>query len=197
MIKGLDISHHNRNFKDPYILNSYDFIIMKASEGAHYRDNSLQYFMIHLNADMLKGFYHYARPEIGNSPEAEASNFVSSVLKYMDGRCILALDVEGAALNYKGLDDWCLKWAQVVENATGIKPMIYTSEAYTKLFKKTASHGCGLWCAKWSLSKPKKIAPWEFFAIWQKSSKEIVSGVRCDLNLFNGTKEQYLKYCSK
>lgn len=197
MLKGLDISHHNKNFKDVNVLNNYDFIIMKATEGANYKDSALSYFMKFLRKDMLKGFYHYARPELKNTPEMEASNFVSIILKYMDGRCIVALDVEGAALNLNKqyLDHWCCKWCEYVYNATGIKPMIYTSEAYTSFYHECVDFGCGLWCAKWATRKPTKIKPWEFFAIWQKSSKEIVSSVRCDLDYFNGTKEQYLKYC--
>lgn len=195
MIKGLDISHHNKNMKDPYAINKYDFVIMKASEGRNYRDSALSYFMMHLDPGHLKGFYHYARPEINSDPKAEASNFVSSILKYIDDKSIVALDAEGAALNVKNLDDWCYKWCEYVFQSIGKMPLIYTSEAYTQLFDKTSSFGCGLWCAKWSNNKPKKIKPWEFFAIWQKTNNEIVSGVRCDLDYFNGTKEQYLKYC--
>lgn len=195
MIKGIDISHHNKNMKDPYAINKYDFVIMKASEGRNYRDPALSYYMMHLDPDHLKGFYHYARPEINLDPRAEASNFVTSILKYVDDKSIVALDVEGAALDVKMLDAWCKCWCEYVYNALGKIPLIYTSEAYTKLFDKTASYGCGLWCAKWSNNKPKKIKPWEFFAIWQKTNNEIVSGVRCDLDYFNGTKEQFLKYC--
>lgn len=195
MIKGIDISHHNKNMKDPYAINKYDFVIMKASEGRNYRDPALSFFMMHLDPGHLKGFYHYARPEINSDPKAEASNFVSSILKYVDDKSIVALDVEGAALNVKNLDKWCRKWCEYVFQATGKTPLIYTSEAYTQLFDLTSSFGCGLWCAKWSNNKPKKIKPWEFFAIWQKTNNEIVSGVRCDLDYFNGTKEQFLKYC--
>lgn len=197
MLKGLDISHHNKNMKDLNSLNKFDFIIMKASEGASYKDNALSYFMKFLKRDMLKGFYHYARPELKNTPQMEASNFISTILKYMDGKCIVALDVEGAALNLNKqyLDHWCAEWCAYVYNATGIKPMIYTSESCCKIFQECADFGCGLWVAKWATRKPTKIKPWEFFAIWQKSNSEIVSSVRCDLDYFNGTREQYLKYC--
>lgn len=195
MLKGLDLSKHNRNMKDVREINKYDFIILKASEGATYRDSSVSFYLSHMKKDMLKGFYHYARPENGNSAKSEASNFVSSILKYIDGKAILALDVEDKALGVKDLDSWCLEWCEYVYNATGIKPMIYCSEAECKRFKKCASFGSGLWVAKWSIAKPKKIKPWEFFAIWQKSSTHIVSAVRCDLDYFNGTKEQYIKYC--
>lgn len=195
MLKGLDLSHHNKNMKNPYIINDYDFIILKATEGATYRDPSLKYWLEIMNGYKLKGFYHFARPDNKNIAKAEANNFLSAVLKYMDGGSIIALDVEAGALNVRNLDEWCLEWCIQVKAATGITPMIYCSEAECKRFKKCCAWGCGLWVAKWSLLKPKNIAPWKFFAIWQKSDNVKVSGVRCDLNVFNGKKEQYLKYC--
>lgn len=197
MLKGLDLSRHNRNMKDLNVLNSYDFIILKASEGATYRDSSVSFYLHYLRKDMLKGFYHFARPENGNSAKSEASNFLATILKYIDGQTILALDVEDGALRASDLDTWCFEFCKYVYDATGIKPLIYCSEAETKRFKKCADFDCGLWVAKWSLTKPSKknIKPWEIFAIWQKTNKHIVSGVQCDLDVFNGSREQYLKYC--
>lgn len=197
MLKGIDISRHNRNMKDVNSINDFDFVIMKASEGATYRDSSAMYYHSFLDVDTLRGFYHYARPENGNSAKSEASNFVSAILKYMDGKTILALDVEDKALSVPDLDSWCLEFCQYVYNATGVRPLIYCSEAECKRFKKCAKADFGLWVAKWSMMKPtkSKIKPWEVFAIWQNSNNTIVSGVRCDHNYFNGNREQYLKYC--
>lgn len=197
MLTGIDISRHNRNMKNVADLNKMDFVIMKASEGATYRDSSVGFYMHYLKKDILKGFYHFARPENGNSAKSEASNFVSSILKYIDGKTLLALDVEAGALKFKDLDQWTLDFCEYVYSATGIKPIIYCSVTECKRFKKAAAFDCGLWVAKWSKIKPAKtrLAPWEFFAIWQDSSSYIFSGVRCDRDKFNGTREQYLKYC--
>lgn len=197
MLKGLDISHYNKNMKDIRTINKYDFIIMKATEGATYRDPALSFYMSILDKKVLKGFYHFARPENRNTAKAEASNFLSSILKYIDGRTLIALDVEAGALKFKDLDKWVYDFCKHVYDVTGIRPLIYCSEAECYRFKKAAELGCGLWVAKWSLTKPSKnkIKPWKFWAIWQKSDREIVSGVRCDLDLFNGTREQYIKYC--
>lgn len=196
MLKGLDISRYNRNMKDLSDLNDMDFVIMKASEGATYRDSSVILYNSVLDDGMLKGFYHYARPENGNSAKSEASNFVTSILKYIDDKTVLALDLEDKALNYPCLDDWAVEFARYVFSATGKKILIYCSLSEVHRFKKCASFGCGLWVAKWSLMKPtkKQIKPFEVFAFWQQSNKYIFSGVRCDLDYFNGTKEQYLKY---
>ena len=194
MLKGIDLSHHNRFMANHKDINNYDFVIMKASEGKSYRDNFRSMWESFLDPEIFRGYYHYARPEM-NSAHDEVLNFVSSIAA-ADHPYIIALDVEGSALYVPNLDEWCLSWCQEVEKVTGIKPMIYCSAAETKRFKKCAEFGSGLWVAKWSDKKPTKtdIRPWEFWAIWQYTSKGVCSNVRVDENYFNGTKEQFLKY---
>lgn len=196
MLKGIDISRHNRNMKNPADLNSLDFVIMKASEGATYRDASRLFYDFILHRDMLKGFYHFGRPDNGNSAKSEASNFVSSILKCVDDKTILALDLEDKALNVPCIDDWALEFAKYVYSATGKKILIYCSLSEVYRFKKCAEFDCGLWVAKWSHLKPtkKQIKPFEVFAIWQDTNRYKFSGLLVDHDLFNGTREQFLKY---
>ncbi|MBO7734178.1 MAG: glycoside hydrolase family 25 protein [Methanobrevibacter sp.] len=196
MLKGIDISRHNRNLKDPKDLNSLDFVIMKASEGATYRDSSLMFYNSVLDDDMLKGFYHFGRPDNGNSARSEASNFVSSILKYNNDHAILALDLEDKALSVPCLDDWALEFAKYVYSATGKKIMIYCSVSEAYRFKKCAAFDCGLWAAKWSRLKPtkKQIKPFEVFAMWQDTNKYKFSGQLVDHDYFNGSAYQFLKY---
>ena len=196
MLYGIDISHHNSNMKNLQDINLVDFVIMKATEGIRFRDPKLKTFMNALNKDHLYGFYHFARPDLGNDPESEAEHFVNTVLPYISDRSILALDVEANALNCGNLDQWCSIWVQCVEILTGILPMIYMSAGETKKLPATAALGCGLWVAKWGPKPTKKqIEPWDFWAIWQTTSSGNFSGVRCDIDQFNGTREQYMKYC--
>lgn len=196
MLKGIDISHHNYHMVNYDDLNTLDFVIMKATEGIKFRDSAMIKYLSFLNPFMLRGFYHFARPDLGNAPEAEAYHFINYVKKYINGRTILALDVEAEALKVKDLDAWVCIWCQVVEMETGVKPLIYCSAAECKRFKGAADLGCGLWVAKWSDKKPteKQIAPWPFWAIWQYSSQGIFSCVRTDLDYFNGSEDQFLKY---
>lgn len=197
MLSGIDISHHNLNMKDRAAIKQFDFVIMKASEGKTYKDTSLKIWCDILGKDHLKGFYHYCRPEIGNTPKQEADNFLSAIKPYRNDKSLMVIDVEGGALTVSSLDKWVTEWCDYVFKKTGVRPLIYTSEYECKRFKKVCAGGYGLWCAKWSTNKPKKIAPWKFFAIWQNTSNYPVSAVRCDHDYFNGTKEQYLKYCRK
>ena len=197
MLEGIDISRHQRYMKDVTLINNFDFVIMKASEGATYRDTTLQYFNYCLYDNMLRGFYHFARPENGNSAKSEASNFIGAIRSYDSKYALFALDLEAKALNVPCLDLWALEFAKYVYSATGKKILIYCSEAEAHRFKKCAEFGCGLWVAKWSTFKPtkKKIAPFDVWAIWQNSSNFIFSGVRVDHDYFNGKRDQFLKYC--
>lgn len=196
MLNGIDISRHNRNLKNTEDLHSMDFVIMKASEGATYRDSSLMFYNGVLDEDNLKGFYHFGRPDNGNSAKSEASNFVSSILKYNNDHAILALDLEDKALNVPCLDDWALEFAKYVYSATGKKILIYCSLSEVYRFKKCAEFGCGLWVAKWSKLKPtkKQIKPFEVFAIWQDTNRYKFSGQLVDHDYFNGGAYQFLKY---
>lgn len=196
MLNGIDISHHNSNMANPHDLNLMDFVIMKATEGVRFRDPKMQYYMRILDDQRLYGFYHFARPDLGNDPEAEAEHFVNTATPYISNRSILALDVEAGALSVPNLDSWCATWAQIVDILTGILPMIYISTSETKKLPACAALGCGLWAAKWGPKPTKKqCEPWPFWAIWQFTSSGNFSGVRCDLDVFNGTREQYMKYC--
>ena len=201
MLIGIDVSRHNRNMKDLSDINRYDFVIMKATEGLGYVDSSAPLYIRVMKDKTLRGFYHFCRADLGNDPALEAENFIRRV-RYLTHaedlsglKPLLALDVEGAALQEPFIDAWCEAWCRCVYNAFGYLPLIYTSESYCKLFKRTAALGVGLWCAKWGNNKPKKIKPWEFYAIWQYRSDAILSGVRVDENRFNGNREQFLKYC--
>lgn len=194
-LSGIDVSHHNQHMSNLRDVNVYDFIIMKATEGKSYRDRSLPVWLAHLDDDKLKGFYHFCRADLYNSPIEEAENFLGMIEYAIDGRSLLALDVEAKALNVKNIDEWSAVWCEYVYNQTGIKPLLYTSEAFCHKFKKVAEFGSGLWCAKWSNNPPKKIKPFPFVAIWQYRNDCILSGQRVDVDQFNGSREQFLKYC--
>ena len=208
MIKGIDISNHNWDYlssinfaplKDPTL-----FCIMKASEGATYKDRFLDHYynIIHGSSDgrpdteRLYGFYHYCRPELNNSPTMEAFNFLRLVSHHA-GHAIFALDVEGGALSLSKsrLDKWVAEWCRIVFEQTGVRPMIYCSASQTARFKTATEDDCGLWVAKWSSKKPtkKEIYPWPFWAVWQDGT----TGGRLDTNYFNGDIETWRKYCAK
>lgn len=207
MIRGIDISNNNYQYLALAgfrpLLKPDEFVIMKASEGATYKDNKLDlyYNLVHESGDgrpdrnRLYGFYHFARPDNCNNPRAEAANFLR-LIRHHAGHAIFALDVEADALKLSQdhLDSWVAEWCEYVVDHAGVKPMIYCSAAATSRFPTAAKMSCGLWVASWG-KKPTKAAikPWDLWAIWQDSTS---SGM-LDTNIFNGTPLQFRKYCER
>lgn len=184
MLKGCDISNYQK-----VTPNGFDFYIIKASEGYGWTDGMMSTHYTNVqNMKKLAGFYHYARPDLGNSPESEADWFLHLVKQYT-GHVIFALDWEGASLNYSS--DWALRWLKRVYEQTGVRPVLYTSgsEIWSGKYKAIADANFGLWIAQWGVSQPTIKGGWNSYAIWQ------YSGSPLDLDYFNGDKNVYLKYC--
>lgn len=205
-LQGIDISNNNYQYlagRDFYDIHAADFVIMKASEGKSYKDRNLDlyYNILHGSGDgrpdpeKLYGFYHYARPELGNSAVMEADNFLNKVFHHA-GRAVYALDVEGDALKMPAdhLDFWSLLWLSEVYRQTGVKPLLYISTSNTSRFPSCAAHDFGLWAASWGKKPTKKtISPWGIWAVWQKDD----GGGRLDHDIFNGSADQFRKYTAR
>lgn len=198
MIKGIDISHWNHKDVIKQNADKIDFVIIKASEGIGCADTTAPMFAEQaLSMNKLIGFYHYARPESGSTPEHEAQNFLRRIQSYVDARkCVMALDWEGKALNCD--ISWALRWLRYVRNVTKVSPMLYTSESNLSKYGCIAKEDFGLWVAKWingatlnsiPTSRPNKH-DWPVWAIWQYSN----SNGYLDCDVFNGTREQFKKY---
>lgn len=209
MLYGCDIS--NWNTLTPAMAARCDFVIHKASEGRSYVDRKMQLNMqkwveecLINDKPILKGFYHFARPQNGNSVKEELSNFMQAVPN-PDWNTIIALDIEAGAENYP---EWCYEWCRQYYDATGVRPLIYTSQSNVKRFEKCYEMNCGLWVAQYKhygnrfpLVKPDSVRPWSFFALWQWSNGRYnidpihphVPG-KVDQDMFNGTIVTWKKY---
>lgn len=193
MIRGLDVSHWNNelNVRERLREDMDRFMIIKASEGATYRDiQRNNYAKIADEFGLVKGFYHYARPET-NPVESEVRNFLDSIAG-MEKHSLLALDWEGKALDCTGY--WAKQWLDMVYKETGIKPLLYVQESALDKVAMCAEGDYGLWVAKWGSKKPNK-GKWKVWAIWQCSDgHRLKSEHGCDSNYFNGSLEQLKKY---
>lgn len=170
-MQGIDIS----SYQESNVIDGYDFVIIKASEGKNYKDEMLdEHFTYFLKANARKkaknyyGFYHYARPDLGNSPEIEAESFLGFV-GHLAGKAIFALDWEGESLKYS--PEWALKFLTIVRNNTGANPLFYTSSSQENSGRYVAIRDAGfpLWIADWS-NKPA-LKCWPDYAIWQFSGE--------------------------
>lgn len=182
MLIGGDISHHNY----PFEVEFGEFQIYKATEGRTYVDPKFAEYMSQRKNNEPMAFYHYARPENkGNTPRLEAENFVATVKKWI-GQAIFVLDWEGNALQCDA--DYALEWLKIVEELTGVKPIIYTGSYATRKLRKVAEAGYKLWIAHYNVKAPK-IHYFSDWLMWQFTSKPF------DVNLFKGTIEDWKELC--
>lgn len=188
MIKGIDISHWNKKDTIDKYCTDHDFIIMKATEGKNFKDDALEeHYRKSKWYGLLRGYYHFARPDLGNSAEAEARNYLETI---PEKQALHALDVEGMAVMMDDIDSWSERWMKYVEAHTGIKPVLYTSQSQVYKFNRVCSNNNGLWVARYNLFVGS-IKPWKHWAIWQYTSNPI------DKNKFNGNINQFMRYQGK
>lgn len=124
------------------------FILVKATEGYGYVDPTCDAkYQLNKQAGKLLGVYHYARPDLGNTPEAEAQYFVDNIRGYI-GEAIMVLDWESAN---KWDVNWAKRWLDKVKDLTGIKPMIYMSSSVTFDYdwSSVVAGDYGLWVANY------------------------------------------------
>ncbi len=203
VIQGIDISHWQGIVDFNKVKKSQQFVIIKATEGGigGYVDPN---FITNKNnariAGLGIGFYHFARPDLGNSAISEANWFCSKVGKPMEGE-LMVLDYEITADKYKDPVGWCKIFLdQVKKNLNGYRPLLYINLYTAKKYnwKPVTSGNYGLWLAYWDY-KPTALSPitqWSVVAMRQYSNKGSVAGInaRTDLNVFYGDVNTFKKY---
>lgn len=203
MLKGIDISHHQRNIKS--FGTDVDFVIVKATEGVGYVDEQCdKLYQLAKKQGKLLGVYHYARPNLGNSAIAEADWFVKNIKGYL-GEAILVLDWEEDLKKVA----WAKEWLDRVKEKTGIKPLIYMSASPLNSYNwsSVAKADYGLWVANYGTNngQPQESAfnryplkYWSFYALWQYTSKGRINGYSgyVDKDIFSGDRESWLKYAN-
>jgi lysozyme len=196
MIVGNDVSEAQGQIDWNTYKDNTNFVLMKATEGASFVDHWFGYNRT--NARQVNkplGYYHFARPDLGNSPQEEAEQFC----KYIDGDPIregeiLALDFE---VTYNDAVNWCKAWLDAVSNHFGVKPFIYMSQsvAMGKDWSLVASV-YPLWIADYTYDPNIYNAQTGAFPkahLQQWENNEIVPGIHgyVDADEFNGTAEEF------
>lgn len=192
MLKGIDVSHW-----DPISIDvtGVDFVIMKATEGTEYVDNTFKY-RIDIASNMLRGCYHFAA---GQDPRAEARHFDNVTHKYL-GTFAPVLDFEIETGNPVR---WCEEFIDEYHTLTGVFPMLYTGAHFPHqnmcaLFDDSwIPDVCALWIAGYpdppinhwiERECPYPCGKWGKPDMWQFTSTLDLSGCAVDGNLADMTK---------
>lgn len=203
MLKGIDISMWQGDIDLRKMSEQVDFIIIKSSEGVGYIDPKFDRNRLEARKlGLLRGYYHFARPDLGNSATDEANWFCTVLGDLQEGE-ILVLDYEPSwNVSSESQVRWCKTFLEAIENRLGYKAMIYLNgnQNRTMDWNPIVANGNGLWLATYPYGEPDLKNPpatdWPFIAIWQYTSSGRLDGYsgNLDLNVFYGDKRQYLKY---
>lgn len=206
MLKGIDISKWQNKIDLSKI--ETDFIICKATEGVGYTDKTCDGFYQKAKSLGKKiGVYHFARPDLGNSAIDEADYFLKETKGYHK-EAILILDWEPQGNSIKKVS-WAKEWLDRVYAKTGVKPLIYMSASVMCSYdwSSVATADYGLWVANYYTNDGQAheecfnrypVKYWEFYALWQYTSKGRLNGFsdNLDMNVFTGDGKAWDRYAA-
>lgn len=196
---GIDVSHWQGNMN--WIAAQaagVRWAYIKATEGIDYVDD--QFFSNWLGTGALKiprGGYHFYKAWL--DPVAQAEHFASTLPDNWElYPCIDLEDTHNASSN-ENLD--IHKFLIRFEELTGVKPVIYTSAGYWNSIVGDTDwgHEYDLWVANWRVASPTLPVDWTTYTFWQydvipAGAKYGAQSERIDVNVFNGSWEEFLNY---
>lgn len=205
-ILGHDVAQYQGDINFDLYKNHTNFVIPKATEGVGYTDPKFKRNQNEARrVGIPLGYYHFARPDLNNTPEKEASWFLSVVGELREGE-VLCLDYEPNT-QVQAHVDWCKKWLDYVFEKTGVRALIYLNQSQIQKFnwKVVVDGGYGLWVAAY-LGNPHSPdnnnfnkGIWPFAAMQQWTSSQKVPGIlngtgNVDGNVFFGDLATFKKY---
>jgi lysozyme len=191
MLHGIDVSKHQGTIKWPAVKEMQDkdvrigFAFIKATEGLGNVDKQFRRNWAKAkDAGLPRGAYHFFIPT--KSGKAQALNFINTV-RLQRGDLPPVLDIEQL---YRAKPAQMRKevkaWLQMVENAYGVKPILYTYVDFYAQYLGDEFADYPLWVAHYMQpEKPRIARDWLF---WQHSETGFVNGIRTkvDFNVFKG-----------
>lgn len=197
-VHGIDISHHQGSInwaavkatdKQEYPIR---FVFMKATEGGDYKDRSFdENFRRAGEVGLVRGAYHFYNPH--TDPIRQADFFISQV-KLQRGDLAPVLDIEVKPRDKAQLQADLKKFLHRLEQHYGVKPIIYTFYKYkTRYLDDPEFDTYPFWIAHYYVEALAYEGSWHF---WQHTDYGSVPGIahNVDLNVFNGTWEEMLRY---
>lgn len=198
MIVGNDISHWQGTVDWGVYKSNSNFVIVKTSEGNGGVDAKFSsYQKAARSAGLPLGYYHFARPDLGNTPEAEAKHFLATVGNPEEGE-VFCLDYEpnwnGDAVN------WCKNFLSTVQTTNGVKCFIYLNQSQVKAYNwyPIINENFPLWLAAYTGSPTNTsytLGQWPKALLHQWTSSQVVPGISggIDGDAFHGTIEEFKK----
>lgn len=190
MLDGIDVSKW-QGYVDwsAVAAAGIDFAFIRVSDGLDYQDAYFQSNWSEAKANgIVRGAYQFFRSD--EDPVAQAQYLLDEMGPLEPGDLPPVCDVETAdGQTPATIADRVQTWLDVVENALGVKPLIYTSPGVWGSYVNSGAFSeYPLWVAHWGATCPTMPTGWSDWVVWQTSDSGSVPGVNgnVDTNLFNG-----------
>ncbi|HWM90365.1 MAG TPA: glycoside hydrolase family 25 protein [Thermoanaerobaculia bacterium] len=191
-IQGIDVSHFQGTVDWQQVAQAgITFVFAKATEGITYVDPQFHANWAGINtAGLVRGAYHFF---LANDDAASQAHLFLATVQFSPGDLPPVLDVEvtGGASDAQ-IWSGVATWLQLVEQATGRQPILYTAPGFWNSHEPDLSlTRYPLWLADYA-SQPVLPKGWTSWLFWQHSQSGSVSGVTgsVDLDVFSGTLQQ-------
>lgn len=166
---GIDVSHHNDlEWEQIKGLDKLQFLYAKATEGATFQDDKLDYHRQFAHEHGLKfGAYHFL-----TTTSTIGEQFTNYKTKAGTFDCLPMLDIEGwriLQLDSLELQSMVDEWVDSCQHVWGVKPIIYCSE---KLHARFDLRGCPWWADMLICRNANNVnspEPQGDYTIWQYS----------------------------
>jgi lysozyme len=203
-LSGVDVSNHQPDIDWAKVKAAgHAFALSKVSEGLGTPDRVFGKgrWKAMRDAGLVRGVYHFARPQKGRDPRDEVREFLGLIdkaggLKDGDLRPVLDIEAFGAAgrLTAAQTLEWARGFVDEVQARLGRRPIIYTGVFWRETMKNPGDNlDCPLWLAAFvSQAKVKQFIPiaWkdQGLTIWQRTETGSSPGIpgHVDLNLIPG-----------
>lgn len=193
-VTGIDISAHNGDVDFNDVKEAgYDFVFIKATEGATFKDKRfLDNYSRAAEAGLTVGAYHFFRFE--TSGYMQGLNFVNS-LRGRELQLPAVIDVEewtnSAAQPTNHVLDRLNEMIEHLERH-GYRVMLYTNKNGYERFVRGNFPGYPVWICSLGVTPPDS-SRWTF---WQSTHAGKVNGVEghVDINAFNGSRSEWEKW---
>jgi GH25 family lysozyme M1 (1,4-beta-N-acetylmuramidase) len=171
---GIDVSSNNGTVDWTAVAGAgMAFGFVKASEGVGYVNPNFRRDWAAIKAaGMVRGAYHFARPDLGNTPQAEAMWFWSVIPDFGPGDIVI-LDIEQGNGDLSG---WVQAFMATLMARAAVRPVLYS---YGPFIRDHNLYGdWPLWLAAYQQDEPAVPGGFDSIAIWQCTDAATVPGVQ-------------------
>lgn len=182
-VTGIDVSHYSGTVDWSEVeAAGYRFAYVKASEGVDDPDPTFpQHWQELAGTDLRRGAYHLYVTE--DDPEAQAQLFLSTV-SLASGDLVPVVDIESLGKGTEpGLPDRLRQFLEILEGATGARPMIYTGPDFWDADVAADFGAYRLWIAEVDTDEPRLPQGWTEWTLWQWEINTTVPGVEKDVDV--------------